>query len=105
MAYPSHESSLLTRPKGSAARLNPAEGEQKNGGINGRTPQDDKTTHHAVKIHRHRINRQQQWSVYHSFKQTGHYTPWKNGGKVKTIHLSGSVVVECWLRMEVMRDN
>lgn len=55
-----------------------------------------------LKIQRHKINRQQQSSVYRSFKQTGHYTACRNGGKVKTIHLSDSVVVECWLRMEVM---
>lgn len=55
-----------------------------------------------LKIRRHKINRQQQWSVYRTFKQTGHYTACRNEGRVKTIHLSDSVVVECWPRLEVM---
>lgn len=40
-----------------------------------------KTTHHGIKIHWHKINRQQQSSVYHSFKQTGHYTRYSNRGR------------------------
>lgn len=96
MAYPSHESSLLTRPKGRAARLKPAGGDGDTGEFMLRP--------HITrgKIHRHKINRQQQRSVYRRFKQTGHYTAWSNGGGgVKTIHLPDSVVVECRLRKEV----
>lgn len=41
--------------------------------------QNNKTVHHAVKICWHDLNRQSQSNVYHSLKQTGHYTQSRNG--------------------------
>lgn len=95
IAYPSHDSSLRTRPKGRAARLKPAGGDKSTkcffGFFSGTATElmrdgcsnnaREKTTHHGVKIHWHKINRQQQSSVYHSFKQTGHYTRYSNRGR------------------------
>lgn len=56
--------------------------------------QYNKTTHHAVKIHWHKINRQQQSNVYRSFKQTGHYTQYRNGERRNNPSLRLSVVLD-----------
>lgn len=120
IAYPSHDSSLRTRPKGRAARLNPAGGDKSANcflgvfffsGTATELMRDGcsnnargKTTHHVVKIHWHKINRQQQSSVYRSFKQTGHYTQYSNRGRRNNSFLSA--VFGCWLRhgVQVIRE-
>lgn len=100
IAYPSHESSRLTSPKGRAARLKPdkgrrtdtEEGASLNEKVKRSLHQYSETAHHAVKICWHDINRQQQSSVYHSFKQMDHYTQSKNGERQNNSFLHVCVV-------------
>lgn len=62
--------------------------------LKGSLLQYNKTTHHAVKIHWHKINRQRQSNVYHSFKQTSHYTRYRNGERQNNSSLHLSVVLD-----------